>query len=361
VTTFGIEEEYFLVHPLTLRPVNLADTVLADLAPATAGSGLVTHEFLASQLERSTAVFTELAEAEADLAGFRAELASVARRHGVLAVGTGTTFDAQAAPTLTDSARYHRLGSGVRGIVRDHQICATHVHVGVPNREAGVHALNCVRVWLPTLLALTGNSPFWRGRETGFDSWRAVIMRRWATTGCPPTFADAADYDERIRRLVGVAATVDTATVAWYARLSETFPTLEVRVADAQLEPAPALLLTALTRALVATGVAEAERGAAPCALEPELLDAALWHASRDGIRGELLDPTTRQLAPARQVTGALQRYVDDALDAAGDRARVRDLLERLWRTGTGAQQQLRTFRAGGPTALGRLLDSSFA
>ena len=100
---------------------------------------------------------------------------------------------------------------------------------------------------------------------------------------------DAADYDARLGRLVGVGATVDTATVAWYARLSETFPTLEVRVADAQLEPAPALLLTALTRALVATGVAEAEAGAPPWSLEPELLDAALWHASRDGIRGELL------------------------------------------------------------------------
>lgn len=361
MTTFGIEEEFFLVNPLTLRPVSLADAVLADLAPATAGSGLVTHEFLASQLERSTAVFTELAEAETDLARFRADLSAAARRHGALMAGTGTTFDAPAAPTLTDSARYHRLGSGVRGVVRDHQICATHVHVGVPDRQAGVHALNGVRVWLPTLLALTGNSPFWRGRETGFDSWRAVIMRRWATTGCPPAFADAADYDERLHRLVGVGATVDTATVAWYARLSETFPTLEVRVADAQLEPAPVLLLTALTRALVATGVAEAERGAAPWTLEPELLDAALWHASRDGIRGDLLNPRTRQLAPARVVTGALQAYVADALEAAGDRSRVSDLLDRLWHTGTGAQQQLRAFRAGGPTALRGLLDSSFA
>ena len=361
MTTFGIEEEYFLVHPLTLRPVSLADAVLTDLAPSTAGSGLVTHEFLASQLERSTAVFTELAEAEADLIDFRRQLGSVARLHGVLAAGTGTTFDAQATPTLTDSARYHRLGSGVRGVVRDHEICATHVLVGVPDRETGVHALNGVRVWLPTLLALTGNSPFWRGRKTGFDSWRAVLMRRWATTGCPPAFADAADYDERIHRLVGVGATVDTATVAWYARLSETFPTLEVRVADAQLDPAPALLLAALTRALVVTGVAAAERGAPPPALEPELLDAALWHASRDGILGELLDPGTRELAPARQVTDSLRRYAGDALDAAGDSARVEDLIERLWRAGTGAQRQLGAFRTGGPSGLRGLFEQAFA
>ena len=360
MVTFGIEEEYFLVDPRTLRPVSLADTILGDLPPQARAPGLVTHEFLASQLERASAVFTELAAAEADLAGFRGELAAVAREHGALAVGTGTPFDAPAAPTLTDAARYHRIGSGVRGVVRDHQICATHVHVGVPNREAGVHALNHLRVWLPTLLALTGNSPFWRGRDIGFDSWRAVIMRRWATTGCPPAFADADDYDRRIRRLVGVGATVDTATVAWYARLSESYPTVEVRVADAQLDLAPTMLLAAVTRALVVTGVAAGERGAPPAAVEPELLDAALWHASRDGIRGRLLDPTTRELAPARAVTESLLRWVGDALESTGDRPRVAELVEQVRRTGSGAQRQRRAFRTGGLAGWRTLVESSF-
>ena len=357
MTTFGIEEEYFLVEPRTLRPASLADSVLTDLDP---GRGAVTHEFLASQLERATAVFTDLAEAEADLHKFRADLASTAHAHGVLAVGAGTPFDAHPAPTLTDAPRYHRIGSGVRGVVRDHQICATHVHVGVPNREAGVRALNAVRVWLPTLLALTGNSPFWRGRSTGFDSWRAVIMRRWATTGCPPAFADANDYDRRIRRLVGVGGTVDTATVAWYARLSEVHPTIEVRVADAQLDLAPTLLLAALTRALVVTALADAERGTLPLDVEPELLDAALWQASRDGLNGELLDPITRTLEPARAVVATLLRQVDEALHQAGDGPRVTALLERLERAGTGARQQQRAFHHGGLSGLRGLLESSF-
>ena len=355
MTTFGIEEEYFLADPQTLLPVNLADPVLGDLAP---GPGAVGHEFLASQVERATAVFTELAEAEADLMGFRAALTSAAGTHGVLAVGTGTPFDAHPAPTLTDAARYHRIESGVRGVVRDHQICATHVHVGVPDRQAGVLALNAVRVWLPTLLALTGNSPFWRSRATGFDSWRAVIMRRWATTGCPPAFVDADDYDRRIRRLVGVGATVDTATVAWYARLSEAHPTIEVRVADAQLDLAPTLLLAALTRALVVTALAEP--GARPPEVEPELLDAALWQASRDGMHGQLLDPATRTLEPAPAVVASLIRHVSGALEQAGDRPRVTALLERLDQTGTGARRQQHAFRTGGLTGLRGLLTTSF-
>ncbi|HSP53495.1 MAG TPA: YbdK family carboxylate-amine ligase [Cryobacterium sp.] len=361
MTTFGIEEEYFLVDSLTLRSVSLAETVLQGLSPDVSQPGCVTHEFLASQLERSTAVFTSLAEAEADLSRFRVELGAVARAHGALAIGTGTTFNAPAVPTITDAARYHRVAAEVRGALRDHQICATHVHVGVPSREAGIQALNRVRVWLPTLLALGGNSPFWRGRETGFGSWRAVIMRRWATTGCPPAFADAADYDRRIHRLVGVAGTVDTATVAWYARLSEAHPTLEVRVADAQLDLSPTLLLTALTRALVVTALAEAERDAPPLEVEPELLDAALWHASRDGIHGQLLDPAGRMMAPARVVADSLLRYVAEALDAAGDGPRVTALIDQLWRTGTGADRQQRAFRARGLSGLRSLAESTFA
>ncbi|TFD93351.1 YbdK family carboxylate-amine ligase [Cryobacterium lactosi] len=355
MTTFGIEEEYFLVDPQTLRPVNLADPVLDDLTP---GPGVVTREFLASQLERATAVFTELAEAEADLTRFRADLASAADRHGVLAIGAGTPFDAHPVPTLTDAARYHRIESGVRGVVRDHQICATHVHVGVPDRQSGVLALNTVRLWLPTLLALTGNSPFWRGRSTGFDSWRAVIMRRWATTGCPPAFIDADDYDRRLRRLIGVGATVDTATVAWYARLSEVHPTLEVRVADAQLDLAPTLLLAALTRALVVSALAEPR--ARPLEVEPELLDAALWQASRDGMNGQLLDPATRTLQPAGAVVASLLRQVSGALEQAGDRPQVSALLDRVGQTGTGANRQQQAFRSGGLTGLRGLLARSF-
>jgi len=360
MTTFGIEEEYFLVDPATLRPASLADAVLRGLSPGASQHGYVTQEFLASQVERSTAVFTHLAEAEADLSRFRAELASTARAHGVLAIGTGTTFDAPTSPTLTDNARYHTVEAGIRGILRDHQICATHVHVGVPSREAGVRALNRVRVWLPTLMALTGNSPFWRGSDTGFDSWRAMIMRRWTTTGCPPCFTDAADYDRRIRRLVGVGGTSDVATVAWYARLSEAHPTLEVRVADAQLDLAPTLLLAALTRALVVTALAEAERDAPPPVVDPELLDAALWHAARDGIHGELLDPSDGEMKPARVVTQNMIRYVEEALDNAGDRHRVAGLLERLWRTGTGAEKQQQAFGTRGLSGISVLLESSF-
>ncbi|MEC5149823.1 gamma-glutamyl:cysteine ligase YbdK (ATP-grasp superfamily) [Cryobacterium psychrotolerans] len=232
--------------------------------------------------------------------------------------------------------------------------------MGVPSRDAGVRALNRLRIWLPTLMALSGNSPFWRGSSTGFDSWRAVIMRRWTTTGCPSHFNDAADYDRRIRRLVGVGATTDVATVAWYGRLSEVHPTLEVRVADAQLDVESRTLLAALTRGLVATALDEAGRDIPPLTVEPELLDAALWHAARDGIRGNLLNPATTELTPAREAITTMVRSIEGSLDDAGDQQRVAESLEHLWRKGTGAQQQERAFATKGRSGLSAFLETSF-
>ncbi|WP_166805932.1 glutamate-cysteine ligase family protein [Cryobacterium sp. TMT1-3] len=145
MTTFGIEEEYFLVNPATLQPESIAAFVLRDLTLSETRSGSITHESLASQLERSTAVFTDLESAEADLSRFRTDLASTARRQGALAGGTGTPFDAFASPRLTETPRYQTVAGELRGLALDHQISGTHVHVAVPSREAGVHALNRAR------------------------------------------------------------------------------------------------------------------------------------------------------------------------------------------------------------------------
>jgi len=360
MSTFGLEEEFFLLDAKTLQPANIGSHVLNDLSTESiGGGGWATAEFLESQVEFTTGIFTSLAKAESDLRAFRARLAPLARSQNSIAAGTGTPFETSLLPVLTDKARYRAIESELRGVVGDHQISGTHVHIGVPDRDAGVRALNRVRVWLPTLLALTGNSPFWRGADTGFASWRAVLLRRWTTNGCPPVFNDATDYDRRIRQLVGVGATPDTAAIGWSARLSETHPTLEVRVADAQLDPEATVLVVALTRGLVETALVEAVAGTAPLNVPPELLDSALWHAARDGIKGELLDPITREMQSARAVVQTMLRHIEAALVEVGDGPRVADLLEGVWRRGSGADRQRRAFRHGGRSALGVLLNSS--
>jgi len=357
--TFGVEEEFIFLKPSTLQPANVGDEVHTKFLGRSPKSRFVSHEFLASQIERSTPVFERLEQAEGDLLAFRSRLAIAALNLKVIAAGVGAPFQTEGWPEVTDAERYHTVESEFRGLVPDHLINGLHIHVGIPSRDAGVQALNRVRAWLPTLLALASNSPFWRGTDTGFSSWRSVHMRRWSTIGCPPVFADAADYDRRIRRLVGVAGTYDLRTIWWNARLSERHPTVEVRVCDAQLDAQQTILLAALTRALVVTALADAERDAPPIAIAPELLDAALWHAARDGMRAKLLNPVTGELDLAGTVVEVMLSHIGAALEETHDGLRVRTLLERSRRIGTGAERQRAAMRAGGPRALRELIERS--
>jgi carboxylate-amine ligase len=356
-TTFGVEEEYIFLDPATLRPVNVGDDVHRQLLAGSPRSKFVSHEFLASQIERSTPVFASLDQAEADLLTFRTRLSVAAAERDVVAASVGAPFQTSGWPEVTDIERYHTVETEFRGLVTDHLINGLHIHVGIPSREAGVEALNRVRAWLPTLLALAGNSPFWHGADTGFASWRSVHMRRWSTIGCPPPFLDAADYRRRTNALVGVGGTYDVKTIWWNARLSEAHPTVEVRVCDAQLEVWQTTLLAGITRALVTTALADAERGVAPIAIAPELLDAALWHAARDGTSSQLLHPATSTLQPASAVVDALLSYLSDALDETGDRPRVLALLERSRLVGSGAERQRAAVRDGGRPALRKLYE----
>lgn len=354
--TFGIEEEYFFLRPDTLAPANVGSTIRDEIVGIDHPSEFVAHEFLEAQIERSTPVFHTLDEATADLRAFRARIASAAEEHDVVAAGIGAPFMTDGWPAVTDAERYRRVVDDFRGLVTDHLISGTHVHVGIPSPDAGVEALNRIRPWLPVLLAVLGNSPYWHGADTGFASWRAVHMRRWTTVGAPPVFRDAADYRDRIERLVGIGGISDTKMVWWVARLAEFHPTIEVRLADAQLDTPATLLYAALVRALVDTGLRDAESGQPVLAVDGELLDAAMWHAARDGMAGELLDPVSCTMRPAADVVDAMLVAVDDSLVDHGDRDRVHALLGRVRRIGSGAERQRAAMRRGGRAALRDLL-----
>ncbi|MBT2503439.1 glutamate--cysteine ligase [Curtobacterium sp. ISL-83] len=357
--TFGVEEEYFFLHGDALTPAPVGARVRDEFAGVGRTSAFVAHEFLEAQIERSTPVFRRLSEAAADLATFRSRLARAAEAHGVVVASVGTPFMTDGWPAITSDPRYHRVQDDFRGLVTDHLISGTHVHVGIDSPDEGIIALNGLRAWLPPLLALLGNSPYWRGADTGFASWRAVHMRRWTTVGAPPVFRDAGDYRDRIDRLVGIGGISDTKMVWWVARLAEFHPTVEVRLADAQLDVDSTLLYAALVRALVDTAVQDARDGRAPLEVPPELLDAALWHAARDGVGGTLLDPRDGLMHPADDVVDALLAAVDDALTANGDREAVHRVVARIRLEGTGAQRQRQAVRTGGRGALRELYRSA--
>jgi glutamate---cysteine ligase / carboxylate-amine ligase len=363
MTTFGIEEEFQFLDPETLRPADVGAIVFDRLMAAPEWRDVTHREFLASQVEHASAVFHGLDDARAALTGFRRFVADRAAELGVVAASIGTPPDTAPFPSITDVARYHRIVRDMDGVIADHQLSGLHVHVGVPSREHGVIALNAARPWMPLLTAMAANSPLWRGYDTGYDSWRTVLLRRWTTSGCPPSFIDAADYDRRMARLLGIGGTADLGLIAWDVRLSEHQPTIEFRMGDAQLDAETTLLIAALCRALVThslekPGATDAAANAS-ADVPPELLWAALLHSAHFGMREQVFDPPTGGLAPAGESLMRFVRILERELFEAGDLEAVTDATVRLVRDGTGADRQRAAFLSGGMPAVRRLLDAT--
>ncbi len=337
--TFGVEEEFVLLDPETLTTVDLGVAAVADLGGST--PGVVVREFFPSQIEFASPVCTEVEEALDAVVGFRRQLARWADDAQVVAAASGTPFSTGSRSPSWEG-RYAAIAHDIAGLTPEHQLNGLHVHVGIPDRDAGIRASNFLRPWLPVVLALSANSPFWQAHDTGFASWRAIHSRRWTTHGIPPYFADAAEYDESLERLSGVGATSDAGTINWYARLSAAHPTLEVRACDAQLDPSSAIALAALIRALVVVGLDR--ESARPTRFEG--WDSGLWHAARYGTTSTLVDPASGHPVPAGAAIEALRDLVQPHLGESDQRL-VDGLLAEIARVGSGAARQRRAHADG--------------
>ncbi|MGW1763813.1 carboxylate-amine ligase [Streptomyces sp. NPDC002073] len=360
--TVGVEEEYLLVDPLTAVPASRVEEVsrTAGLGRL-AERGEVQDELLQAQIEVATPVCSTLAEVGGHLLRLRHALASAAEANGCRIAATGAAPLRGDRPVpVTPMPRYRRLEGAARQLVDEQLICGMHVHVGVPDPETGVAVLNRIRPWLPTLLAMSVNSPLWDGRDTGFASWRTIVFGRWPVSGPPPAFDGFADYERRLDALVASGVVADRAQAYWQARLSDRYPTVEVRCPDVQLRADDAVMIAGIVRALVATAVAETEAGVAPDPCAPELLHAANWHAARHGLNSTLVG---RDGLPCSSgdLLSALFRHLTTALEESGDFREVSALVHRMLREGTPADRQRRALADGGLRGLIDLITGTTA
>ena len=300
------------------------------------------------QVETGTPVCTGLDEAGRELIRLRRLAAAAAASLGCRLVASGVApYGTPGLAAVTGQPRYRELARRYGPVVADAGTCACHVHVGVPSRDLGVQVLARLRPWLAPLLAVCANSPIADGRDAGWASWRYVIQSRWPTAVPPAVWPDAAAYDTAVRRLIGQGAALDERSVYFLARLSPRYPTVEVRVADVCLDAGTAVLLAGLTRALVATALAEARRGTPAAAAPARQVAAALAAAARHGLAGAGADPFTGQPAGALALRARLLDHVYPALSDHGDTETITRLLRRLDDRGTGADRQRALFTSG--------------
>ena len=342
--TLGVEEEFVLLDPSTGAAVPAGPELVRMLG----GEPGVQQELMRFQVETGTRVCTGLDDLGRELIRLRRLAAAAAARLGCRLVASGVApYRAPGLAAVTDQPRYQELARRYGPVVADSGTCGCHVHVGVPSRDLGVQVLARLRPWLAPLLAVTANSPIAGGHDTGWASWRYTIQSRWPTATPPEAWPDAAAYDAAVHRLIGRGAALDERSVYFLARLSPRYPTVEVRVADVCLDVGTAVLLAGLTRALVATALAEARRGAPVAAAPAGQVAAALAAAARQGLAGAAVDPVTGKAVDAAALRARLLDHVYPALRDGGDTETVTGLLGRLDDRGTGADRQRALFTSG--------------
>ncbi|HWV85054.1 MAG TPA: YbdK family carboxylate-amine ligase [Capillimicrobium sp.] len=309
----GLEEEVVLCGP-DGEVANDAAEAIAALPPwLAARASLETH---ACVLELKTGPHPTVAGAGRELAALRGELAgALASRLGLRAFAAGTHPLAEAADVrIGAGARQRAVARTTRVLAGREPTMALHVHVGVPGAQAAVHALDGLRERLPLLLALGANSPYWRGADSGFASMRTPLFGAFPRVGIPRRFGTYAAYVEVVERMLRTGVVPEPGFLWWDARLRPALGTVEVRVADAQLDVVDAVALAALVQCLVRRH-AGSDPGAGAAR---EILDENRFLAARDGIDAALLDHAGRRRREARELLAELLAGCAATADALG-------------------------------------------
>jgi carboxylate-amine ligase len=332
----GVEEEMFLVDPETRRLVATSDRAV----DAAGQEGKVEQELFLQQVETQSDPHHSLAELRADLATARRTAADAAKESGALLVAVPTAVLPHHAGQVTPKPRYEHMVTRFGAVGRQALVCGTHVHVEVDGDEEGVAVIDRLTPWLPLVLAMSANSPYESGVDTGYASWRAEVWESWPTAGAVEPFIDAAGYHRAVEALIDSGAAIDEGMIYFDARLSDAFPTVEIRVADACTDLDVSVLVAAVLRSLVDTCATDARHGAALRPWRVDLSRAARWRARRDGLSDSLIDPLTGRPLRAAAALDTLVRTIGPALDRHGDRELVESGIARLLATGTGADRQ---------------------
>jgi carboxylate-amine ligase len=352
VRTIGVEEEFLLVaqdgspRAVAAAVLQHASSQDGDDDPGVPG-GALEKEFAQEQIETSTHPCTDLGALLEEVRAGRYRADSSAQHAGAHIAALATS-PRPSGPTVVVNRRSQHIAEEFAQTARDQLTSGCHVHVEVADDDEGVRVLDHLRRWNPLLLALSANSPYWQGEDSGYASFRSQVWGRWPTAGPTAPFGDADTYRATVAELVASGTILDTGMVYFDARLSARYPTVEVRVGDVCLDPEDAVLLGALVRGLAETALAQADPAPQP---RTEMIRVAAWRAARSGLDGDLVSPTTGRPVPAADAVGELLTHVTPALDAAGDLEWVRTHLATLLERGNGAQQQRRWRHEGADEA----------
>jgi len=342
--TVGIEEEYFIVDRTTRDLVpDMPDGLLEACAEIV--EGLVSPEFIRSQIEIGTPVAATIPQAAAHVARLRRDVAGVVNEYGLAIISASThPFARWGEQRHTDKERYNTLAEALQGVVRRLLICGMHVHVGIEDKDLRIDLMNQILYFAPHLLALSTSSPFWHGDDTGLKSYRTAVFRSLPRTGLPDEFNDHGEYRRHSDVLVNAGVIEDASRLWWDIRPSERYPTLEMRASDICTRVDDGVTIAAIFVSLLAMLFRLRLNNQRWRIYSRMLLDENVWRAQRYGIDESLIDFGRGELVPMSALVEEIIGLVTEDATTLGCLPEVENARNIIAR-GTSADRQLAVYR----------------
>jgi len=337
--TLGIEEEFAIIDPETRELRSHIQEILE-------GGKVVLKEQIKPEMHQSvvelgTEVCNSIGHARGHVIELRSRLAELAGKAGLKIASVGThPFSHWRDQHITEGERYKQIIEDMQLLARANLIFGLHVHVGIPNREMAIHVMNQARYFLPHIYALSVNSPFWVGHDTGLKGYRLKVFERFPRTGIPDAFESLSEYEDYCKLLVKTGCIDNPKKIWWDIRLHPFFDTLEVRVCDAQTRVDDTVAIAALIQAVIAKLFKLLRQNITFRIYRRRLLDENRWRAARYGIDGKLIDFGRETEVDERSLLNELLEFVASEVDEFGTQREMAHI-ERILSEGTGADRQL--------------------
>jgi len=344
--TLGVEEEYMVVDPLT-RELTSHDQKIVELASHITNDS-VKAEMHQAVVEVGTGICKDVNQAHEEIRSLRKVVSDIAGSLNLRIGASGThPFSHWSKQLITPNPRYDEIVQEMQEAARSNLIFGLHVHVGINNKNMAIHIQNTIRYFLPHVYALSCNSPFWEGRNTGFKSFRTKVFDKFPRTGIPDRFENWDDFKNYVNLLIQTKCIDNAKKIWWDVRVHPFFDTIEFRICDVPMRVEETIAITAIFQALVVKLYKLRLQNMSFIMYTRALINENKWRASRYGLDGKLIDFGKQEELDTRVLILELLDFIDDVVDELGSRDALK-YVHKILENGTGADRQLAVYQQTG-------------
>ena len=357
--TIGVEEEYMVLDPHTRELKSHQQAIVNEGQKQFKDK--IKAEMHQAVVEVGSAICKNADEAFTEIMSLRKGVAEIATSLGFSVGASGThPFSLWEKQLISDSSRYQELLNELQQAARSNLIFGLHVHVGMEDRKMAIHIANTARYFLPHIYALSTNSPFWESRNTGYKSYRSKVFDKFPRTGIPDYFESIEAYDNFVQLLIKTNCIDDAKKIWWDLRVHPVYNTIEFRICDVPMTVQETITIAALFQAICAKIYTLRRQNINFINYQRALINENKWRASRYGIEGLLIDFGKEKEVPVKELIEELLEFVDGVVDELGSRHHIEKVQE-IFKTGTGADRQLATFKeTGSLVEVVKVIESAF-